>query len=420
MIRTLRRKFILIAMVSLIGTLTIICAAIAGGTYSGITQRADKIIQLLHQNEGEFPTLDNSDDSVDPAQKGGLQITRETPFETRFCIVRLTKHREVAHVDTEHIAAMDRQSIINRIGEIIEDGKTSGYSDYYRYRIFSESDGGTSIILLDYFQQLQSFYNLLRVALMVSLLCVMIVFVLLFFLSKKIIRPFIENLERQRQFVTDASHELKTPLAVLSANVGLLEEMYGNNKWFSSAQSQIVRLDKLIKSLIELARTEESMPVEAVSTFSLSEIAEANLEAFQSLAEAAGKRLSGQITPKLIMHGVPDNLFRLFTILLDNAIKYCDPGETITLSLTTKGGNLVLTVSNPCKELDAAQIPRFFDRFYRADSSRSRATGGYGIGLSTAKAIVSRHHGKLFARTHSGQITFTALFPAAVRRGTMI
>ena len=273
---------------------------------------------------------------------------------------------------------------------------------------------------MDYFQQLQSFYNLLRVTLIVSILCVSIMFVLLFFLSKKVIRPFVENLERQRQFVTDASHELKTPLAVLSANVGLLEEMYGGNKWFSSAQSQILRLDKLIKSLIELARTEESMPVEAVSTFSLSEIAEANVEAFQSLAEAAGKRLSGQITPKLTMHGVPDNLFRLFTILLDNAIKYCDPGGTIVLSLTNKGNNLLLTISNPCKELDSAQIPRFFDRFYRADSSRSRATGGYGIGLSTAKAIVSRHHGRLYARYHSGEITFTALFPAAVRRGTIL
>ena len=132
MIRTLRRKFILIAMVSLIGTLTIICAAIAGSTYTGITGRADKMIQLLHQNEGEVPAPDGPDESMDPAQKGGLQITRETPFETRYCIVRLTKNREVAHVDTEHIAAMDRQSIIDRIGDILEEGTTSGYSDYYR------------------------------------------------------------------------------------------------------------------------------------------------------------------------------------------------------------------------------------------------------------------------------------------------
>jgi len=108
---------------------------------------------------------------------------------------------------------------------------------------------------------------------------------------------------------------------------------------------------------------------------------------------------------------VQDNLFRLFSILLDNAVKYCDPGGTVHFALSQRGRNVCISVSNPCQGLDASLLPRYFDRFYRADSSRARATGGYGIGLSTAKAIVARHHGRITNSYTDGIITFTAAIP---------
>lgn len=409
MIRSLRRKFILIAMLSLLGTMAVLCIAIGVGNHFVTADRADRAIDLLYQNGGAFP---QPDESADPASAFRFQVTPETPFETRYFIVELTRQQEVEAVDTDHIAALDRHTVVGTIDQIVSGRASRGYVGYYRFQVFQREDGGSTIIVLDCFLQLQAAYNMLRVTILVSVFCALIVFVLLLFFSKKAIRPFVENLERQRQFVTDASHELKTPLAILSADMGLLADSYGNNQWLDSAQAQISRLDKLIKSLVELARTEETIKEDAVTRFSVSEIAQASVDAFQPLAEAAGKRLTSDVADSVCLRGMPDNFFRLFAILLDNAIKYCDPGGTIRFTVNLRGRTAYITVSNTCAGLDPSLLPRYFDRFYRADSSRARETGGYGIGLSTAKAIVTRHRGHITNRYAGGVITFTAAMPA--------
>ena len=252
---------------------------------------------------------------------------------------------------------------------------------------------------------------MIRMMLVIFLICILIVFALLLVLSKRAIRPFADNLERQRQFVTDASHELKTPLAILPADMGLLEDAHGEDKWLESAKTQITHLDRLIKNLVELARTEETVKDETVEVFSASEIAQANADAFLPLAEADGKSLAAEITDGISAKGVQNNFFRLFSILLDNAVKYCDTAGMIRLSVSMRGRNIYISISNPCSGVDTAQLPRYFDRFYRADSSRARSTGGYGIGLSTAGAIVTRHKGRISNHYADGIITFTAVIP---------
>lgn len=407
MIRSLRRKFLLTAMASLAGTMVVLCAAIGIGNHCITTSRADHIIALLHQNGGVFlPPVPRSDPS-----NFNFQITPETPFETRYFIVKLTSQKEIQFANLEHIAALDRQMAANTVNQIIDTGAKRGYIHYYRFGVFPDENGGSTIIVLDCFLQLQSTNNMLRITAAIFLSCVLIVFVLLLFLSKRAIRPFANNLERQRQFITDASHELKTPLAILSADIGLLEDTCGNDKWLESARSQIVRLDKLIKNLVELARTEETVREDAAVCFSVSEVAQASADAFQPLAEADGKALTAEITGGIRLKGVQDNFFRLFSILLDNAVKYCDSAGVIRFSVAQRGRNIYITVSNPCAGVNPAQLPRYFDRFYRADSSRARSTGGYGIGLSTAKAIVARHRGRISNRYADGVITFTAVIP---------
>lgn len=332
MIRSLRRKFILIAMASLLGTLAVLCTAVGAGNYFVSASMADRAIDMLYQNGGDFrpPDAPHDPPSFNPSSFD-FQVTAETPFEMRYAIVELTRRQEVRAVNTEHIAAMDRQGVVESISRIVSAGKRHGYVDYYRFRVFQDEDGGSTVIVLNCFRQLQSSNNMLRIMLAVSLSCVLIVFALLVLLSKRAIRPFVENLERQRQFITDASHELKTPLAILSANMGLLEDACGENKFLKSAQSQVVRLDRLIKNLVELARTEETAREEHTSVFSVSEIARASADAFQPMAEADGKTLTAEIAPGLFLRGIQDNIFRLFAILLDNAVKYCDPGGTIHL-----------------------------------------------------------------------------------------
>lgn len=407
MIRSLRRKFILIAMASLVGTMVVLCTAIAIGNHCIATNRVDHAISVLRQNNGSFlPPEPRSDPS-----NFDFQITPETPFETRYFIVELTAQKEIQSVNLDHIAALDRQTVVDAISRIINTGAKRGYVDHYRFGVFPNEDGGSTIIVLDCFLQLQSANNMLRITIAIFLTCVLVVFVLLFFLSKRAIRPFVDNLERQRQFITDASHELKTPLAILSADMGLLEDTHGEDKWLESAKSQIVRLDRLIKNLVELARTEETIREDAVEVFSVSEIAQANADAFQPLAEADGKSLVAEITDGINTKGIQNNFFRLFSILLDNAVKYCDAAGTIRLSVSMRGRNICIAISNPCAGVDTAQLPRYFDRFYRADSSRARSTGGYGIGLSTARAIVTRYKGRISNHYADGIITFTAVIP---------
>lgn len=407
MISSLRRRFIVIAMCSLMGTMLVLCTAIGIGTHCVTTTRVDRAISLLYQNDGSFlppgPQTDPSDFR--------FQVTPETPFETRYFIVELTEHQEIASVDLEHIAALDRKAVANAIDQVTETGRMRGYVGHYRFGVFQKEGGGSTVIVLDCFLQLQAASNILRICVIVATACTLIVFVLILFLSRRAIRPFVENLERQRQFVTDASHELKTPLAILSADIGMLEDSFGKDKWLESAQAQILRLNRLIGNLVELARTEEMMKEDSAEEFSVSEIAWASVDAFQPLAEAEEKALTSDIADGIRTKGVPDNFFRLFSILLDNAVKYCDPKGTIHLSVSQRGRNICICVSNPCAGVDATRLSRYFDRFYRADSSRARATGGYGIGLSTAKAIVIRHRGRITNRHAKGIITFTALIP---------
>ena len=408
MIRTLRRRFLLIALASLTGTLAVLCLVINLGYHAITTRRADQVLQMLHQNAGQFPEPETQ---ADPGAFPGFQVTLETPFETRYVVVRLTGQREVAEVDMEHIAALDREKVIQQVEQILDGGKNSGYSGYYRYQVFDDGEEGQTIVVLDCFLQLQAANNVLRLTLLASLACIAIVFLLLVFLSRRVVRPFAENLEKQRRFVTDASHELKTPLAIISANTGLLEASLGENRWLASTQVQVSRLDRLIGHLVELARTEEALPDEELQPVDLSGVVTGQIEDYRLLAQASGKELESDVTPGVIVRGAADNLKRLCTLLLDNAVKYCDSGGTIRLTLAQRGRWAVLSIANPCAGLDPAQLPRLFDRFYRADASRSRDTGGYGIGLSTARAIVGRHRGRLTAKSEDGLVVFTARLP---------
>ena len=408
MIRTLRRRFLLIALASLTGTLAVLCLVINLGYHAITTQRADQVLQMLHQNAGQFPEPETQ---ADPGAFPGFQVTLETPFETRYVVVRLTGQREVAEVDMEHIAALDREKVIQQVEQILDGGKSSGYSGYYRYQVFDDGEEGQTIVVLDCFLQLQAANNVLRLTLLASLACIAIVFLLLVFLSRRVVRPFAENLEKQRRFVTDASHELKTPLAIISANTGLLEASLGENRWLASTQVQVSRLDRLIGHLVELARTEEALTEEELQPVDLSGVVAGQIEDYRLLAQASGKELESYVAPGVTVRGAADNLKRLCTLLLDNAVKYCDSGGTIRLTLAQRGRWAVLSIANPCAGLDPAQLPRLFDRFYRADASRSRDTGGYGIGLSTARAIVGRHRGRLTAKSEDGLVVFTARLP---------
>lgn len=410
MIRSLRRKFILIAIASLLGTFAVLCAFILGSNYLATAKRSDAAILALRETNGALtpPAAGQA-----PPLDGGFRVTAETPFEIRYFVIMRDSSGQVLDIDDAHIAALDRGQIVETAEKIGNQRRRSGYIGHYRFGVFDDEGGGTTIIVLDCYQTLQLLYANFGLTLVVSLICILAATLLIIFFSSRAIRPFVENMERQRQFVTDASHELKTPLTIIAANNSLLALTLPDNKWVKSTQDQVSRMNRLLRNLIELARTEESVADLTESEFSLSAIACSQTDAFTSRAQAAGLRLETAITDGLRMCGIEENIFRLFALLLDNAVKYCTPGGTITLALRRKGRNFMLTVNNPCTNLSAHDIPRLFDRFYRADRSRARSTGGYGIGLSTARAIAEQHHGSISAKYDKGTVTFTVLLPCS-------
>ncbi len=207
------------------------------------------------------------------------------------------------------------------------------------------------------------------------------------------------------------AHELKTPLTIISADTQVLEMDLGENEWLTDIRSQTSRLADLTNNLVYLARMEEQLQMEW-SEFDLSQVAQEVVEDFRAPAIQKGERLTAEIVPGLTMKGEEKTIRRLLTIFLDNAVKYTGEGGEIRLTAEKWHSQLRLQVCNTTEHMDKAALPHLFDRFYRTDQSRNSQTGGYGLGLSIAAAIVKSHGGKITASTEDEKsLLITVTFP---------
>ena len=232
------------------------------------------------------------------------------------------------------------------------------------------------------------------------------------FLSAYIVKPFLENYEKQKRFITDAGHELKTPLTIIDADAEVLEMDFGENEWLSDIQNQTKRLTDLTNNLILLARMEEESMKLPMVEFPLSDVAEEVIGNFQTLAKAQNKFLHGKIQPMISMKGDEKAIRQLIGILLDNAVKYSDEKGEILLTVEVQRNHIFLSVFNTTEFINKKEIAHLFERFYRADKSRNSQTGGYGIGLSIAAATVRANKGKISAITEDEKsLRITAVFP---------
>ena len=241
-----------------------------------------------------------------------------------------------------------------------------------------------------------------------------LVCLLIIIFSKRAIRPVVESFEKQKRFITDAGHEIKTPLAIISANTEVLEMVSEPNQWTVSIKNQITRLNGLLKELLSLAKMEEEKPALTMADFNISDAVYDAASPFTTLAETKGKKLTIDVANGLSYHGDEGAIRQLVSILTENAVKYADEdGEIIEkLFISHNGKETDLEVSNTCKEPPQGDLTKLFDRFYRDDSSRSRSKGekkgGYGIGLSIAQAIVRSHKSKISCKAENGMMIFTA------------
>ena len=347
----------------------------------------------------------------------------ELRYESRFFSVSMTLEGEIKATRTDRISAIDSETAADMAREIYNSGKVIGFSGDYRFRKTVNPKNDTILIIFyDCGRSLSNVRSFLFISLAISLICLLLVYILIAISSKAVIRPAAEAYEKQRQFITDAGHELKTPLAIINADADVLEMELGgdgeeesSNEWLEDIRKQTSRLTELTGSLIYLAKTEEGTK-EAFTfvDFPVSDVIAQEVDSFKAPAQAQGKSLDIKIEENLSMNGDQKAIRQLVDIFLDNAIKYSPEGSAINIKLKKSGRFIGLTVTNSTKTpVTKEHTKHMFDRFYRADESRNSSTGGYGIGLSIAKSIVEVHKGKISANSQDGsKLTISAILPS--------
>lgn len=407
MIKRLRKKFILVTTCSVLAVLVLIVGIINIVNYSKVVENADRIVSFLQDGGGSFGG-DKFDRPQDGEFNGGHQrpMSPETPFETRFFTVILDGNGAVMTVNTDKIASVDQTQAADYAVYLYKKNKLNGFYRSYRYGTISVDGSDTMYIFVDCTKELSSFENFLLVSIAVGISAFAAVFVLVFFLSGRVMKPIAESYAKQKRFITDASHEIKTPLTVIGANTEVLEMQGTSNEWTESIKEQVKRLTSLTEKLVFLARMDEESQTLKTTDFSISDAVEETVKPFYAVAVSKGLALESDIQKNISYCGDETLIRQLVSLLVDNALKYSDENGKIAVLLKSAGGKIQLTVSNPAKELNG-DLNILFERFYRNDKSRNSETGGHGIGLSVAQAIVTAHKGKITAHGDNGTVVFT-------------
>ena len=374
----------------------------------------DDLSNVLRQLDADEEDDADDDDSEETAIRDRNAVRRqEMPYESRFFTVTVNDAGDVLSVDTGKIAAVDMADAVEYAQEALESGKERGFIDDYRWRK-ADTEDGALLLFLDCGRNLDTFRSFLLTSIAVSALGLLAVFLLILAFSGRVVRPVAESYEKQKRFITDAGHEIKTPLAIIEADADVLEmELDGESEWLSDIRLQTRRLTDLTNDLVYLSRMEERADAAPFVDFPLSDIVDETAQSFHSRAMQKRQTFTGEIERNLTLHGDEKAIRQLVSILLDNAVKYTPEDGVIRLRLARQGKHAALSVWNTtATPIPRESLDKLFDRFYRTDPSRSSETGGHGIGLSIAKAVVGAHRGKISAETDDGQsLRITAQLP---------
>lgn len=286
----------------------------------------------------------------------------------------------------------------------------NGSYSHYRYRYIT-NNGANMLVIVDASAYSGMLTSLVKISVAIIIISMIIEFTVVVVMSKRAIRPLEEAFDKQKQFISDASHELKTPLSVISASADVLEAEQGENKWLTSIKEQSENMAHLVYSLLDLAKLDEMSKPPVMSDFDLSAAVLNIALEFECPAFESGKELTYNIKPDVHICGNEQNIKQVVTILTENAVKYADDNGKITITLRTSGRQKIIEVYNTGKGIRDDEREKIFQRFYRSDSSRSRSTGGYGLGLAIAKTLVTANNGTIFVTGTQGQwIKFTVTF----------
>ena len=336
-------------------------------------------------------------------------MSPETPFELRYFSVKLDRYGGVLDVYTDKITAVNDAQAAKYAQDMFFSGNvdTGGYIDTYRYKIGMTDDGNLIYVFLDANREMKSFKSFLVASMVMTALGMVLVFLIVVLLSDTALKPIIESYEKQKRFITDAGHEMKTPLTIISANTEIIEMESGESHWSLGIKNQVAKLTDLTEKLVVLSKMEEGIKLE-MCDFSLSEAFFDTCGQYDSIAMSKGIRFDKDISENVRIVGNETEIRRCISLMLDNAFRYVNNDGFVSVRVHNVNNRAEIKLSNSTSGVAKGSLDAWFDRFYRTDLSRNSATGGSGIGLSVVQAIVIAHGGTVRAYSSDGiNVEFT-------------
>lgn len=405
MIQHFRKKFILISTSALLVVIITIIGSISAVTYFQAQQEVNSVLSILSDNQGRMPARQvPSQSNFFPQQR----FTRESLSQYRYFSASIPHNGDLIQVDNQHILSVSAATI-RQLAQRVEwrnndHGQVLYNSNVYAYQV-RRMGKRTLVVFLDESLMMSRAREIINLGVLLGVVSLVLYTIILVLFSRRAIRPIIEAEQRQKEFITNAGHELKMPLTVISANTEMQELTNGETELTTSTKEQVSRMTKLINYLVSLARLQEQprmniIPVDA------SAVVDRAVAGFKNVAANAGHRFEAAVAPAITVMADENYLYELVSILIDNANKYCDPDGTVSVQLATVKKNAVLTVTNSYAKGAQVNTKRFFERFYRENKARTLSkNAGYEIGLSMAQTIVHNFNGRISAKYAAGRIS---------------
>ena len=405
MTKTLKRRFIIFTMTAVTCLLVFIVLAINSLNWMMLERESDTVLETLVDADGIFQQMDFN---RPPPFSRPLDMDRMRA--SRFFIVRSDLGGNIVDVNIDQISAIDQETAKSYALEVLKTDDTSGRVHGYKYAV-KELGPNKLTFFMDTSEQSENFRMVLFASSAIAVLCWVILLIIVILLSGKVIRPVLVGMEKQKQFITNAGHEMKTPLAIIQSNNDTMALIHGENKYNVHIRNQTKRLNVLMSNLLTLAKLDEEIPL-PTEIVNISDVASELLPAYTEDAQARNLRFTVLIEPDIVIQTNKDSFRQMLTVLLDNAIKYTPDGGSVRLSLAKDGRHIQIIEENTCDPSLEPDPERLFERFYRGDAARTqKESSGYGIGLSAARAICENFGGKLTAEYSSADsIRFTARF----------
>ncbi len=400
---------IVAAIMSVLTFLWIVTLAVI--LFASYTEVSSTSMKMLQEHVNMY-TLDNKGNVMMPGKpipgKGGPHSNTNQFKLSTFYSVAMTYDGDIITVENDEAAIYGSEELKELALDVFKKSNTSGT---YKNLVYQKADKGGYLLIafMDNTIIKESMDTVFRYTLIIGISAITVLFFLAVHLAKRIVKPLEEVYQKQKQFISDAGHELKTPVSVVNANADILAREIGENQWLSNIQFENERMGKLVKQLLELARTENvNAPTEPLD---LSRLVAGGALPFESVAFEKGLMLNVQIPDGICISGNGTQLSQLVSILIDNAIGHSNNGKEILVKLSDTRSSAVISIINSGDPIPQDKAEHLFERFYRADEARNGEDKHYGLGLAIAKAIVTAHNGKIEVKCFDGLVEFRVSLP---------